>query len=181
MSLCFIFTSTSSVNASCHICLSLHLLLTSHCHGICFCILPSMQPHHIYMVLVPTLHMHHCCFCITKFSCFPLVFFFIFFNVLICSWNQCLVVSLIIWFDLCKFLYSFVLVLQVSNFLGFYLFNVLCRCNFFGFYNTFIVSMIFFFSFLSFFVYFILFIIWKRFIVGVLQILFLKFWRILYL
>ncbi len=73
------FAFTSSINASCHICLYLHLLLTSHCHGICFCILPSMQPHHIYMVLVPTFHMHCYCFCITNFLVFLLLFFASFF------------------------------------------------------------------------------------------------------
>jgi hypothetical protein len=123
--------------------LFLHLAfnaIASHVHCACS-----------YIAHAPLLFLHH------KFSCFPLAFFCIilFFCVLICSWNQCLVVSLTILFYLCKFLYSFVLVLHVSNFLGFFLFDVLCKCNLFGFYITFIVSMSFFFSFLSFVVYFI--------------------------
>ncbi len=69
-----------------------------------------------------------------------------------------LVVSLTLLFDLCKFLYSSILVSHGSNFLGFFLFDVLCRCNLSGFYITFIVSMSFFFSFLSFVAYSILFI-----------------------
>jgi len=150
------FASTSSVNGSCQLCPCLHLLFTSHCHGICFCISPSMQPQHIYMALVPTMHMHHYCFCITNFAAFLLPFFAsFFFGVLICSWNQCLVVSLTFLLDLCKFLYSFVLVLHVSNFLGFFLFDVLCKCNLFGFYITFIVLVNF--SFPSFHLLFILF------------------------
>ncbi len=95
-----------------------------------------------------------------QISYFPLTFFCIilFFWVLICSWNQCLVVSLNLLFYLCKFLYYSVLALHVSNFLGFFLFDVLCKCNLFGFYITHIVLVSFFFSFLSFVVYFILFI-----------------------
>jgi len=73
------FTSTSSVNGSCQLCPCLHLLFTSHCHGICFCISPSMQPQHIYMALVPTMHMRHYCFCITNFPAFLLPFFASFF------------------------------------------------------------------------------------------------------
>ncbi len=121
----------------------LHLtfnVTASHLHGAC-----SYIPH------APLLFLHH------KFSCFLLAFFCIilFFCVLICSWNQCLVVSFTLLFYLCKFFYSFVLVLHVSNFLGFFLFHVLCKCNLFGFYITFIVSMNF--SFPSFHLLFILF------------------------
>jgi hypothetical protein len=61
------------------------------------------------------------------------------------------------------------------------LFGVLCKCNLFGFYITFIVQWVF--SFPSFHLLFILFylLLWKWFVMGVLHILFLKFWKIFYL
>jgi hypothetical protein len=157
VSLCFIFlriyifckcvVPSISMSASfAYIALPWHLFLhltfnatASHLHGT-----------YSYIAHAPLLFLHH------KFSCFPFALFYIilFFYVLICSWNQCLVVSLTLLYDLCKFLYSFVLVLHVSNFLGFFLFDVLCRCNFFGFYITYIVLVSFSFSFLSFVVFF---------------------------
>jgi hypothetical protein len=98
------------------------------------------------MALVITLHMHRCCFCITNILAFLFFFlhhfFFWCFDMFLKSMFSC---SLTLLFDLCKFLYSFVLVLHVSNFLGFFLFDVLCKCNFSGFYITFIVLVSFFF------------------------------------
>jgi hypothetical protein len=140
----FVFASLVYIASTWH--LFLHLTLNAaalHLHGACS-----------YSAHAPMLFLH------CKFSYFPLTFFCIilFFCVLICSWNQCLVVSLILLFYLCKFWYSFVLALHVSNFLGLFLFHVLCKCNLFGFYITLIISVSFFFSFLSFVVYFILFI-----------------------
>ncbi len=104
------FASTSFVNGSCHLCLCLHLLLTSHCHGICFCISPSMQLHHIYMVLVPTFHMHHYCFCITNFLTFFLPFFVsIFFGCF----------DMFLKSTVCCFINSFILFVQVFVFFCF--------------------------------------------------------------
>jgi len=100
------FASLAYITLPWHLFLHLTFNATaSHLHGTC-----SYNAH------APLLFLHH------KFSCFPLTFFCIiyFFGVLICFLNQCLVVSLPFLFDLCKFLYSFVLVLHVSNFLGFF-------------------------------------------------------------
>jgi hypothetical protein len=69
-------------------------------------------------------------------------FIYLCFNMFLKSIFSC---SLTLLFDLCKFLYSFVLVLHVSNFLGIFLFDVLCKCNFSGFYITFIIFVSFFF------------------------------------
>lgn len=63
------------LHLSSHLCPCLHLLFTLHRHGTCFCILLSLQLHHIHMPLVSTLHMHHCCFCITNFPVLLLPFF----------------------------------------------------------------------------------------------------------
>ncbi len=120
----FVFCFCSHLHlflASCHLCLCLHLLLSTCWHGAGFCISPSLQPHHIYIVLVFTSHVHCFCFCITNVLAFLLPFLYHFFLCvnLLCFWNY-LVVSLIFVFDLCKFLCFFVLVLHVSKFLGFF-------------------------------------------------------------
>ncbi len=120
----FVFRFCSHLHfllSSCHLCLRLHLLLTTCWHGVRFCISPSLQPHHIYMVLVFTSHVHHFCFCIANVLVFLLPFFTSFFFCvnLLFFWNY-LVVSLIFVFDLCNFLCVFVLFLHFSEFLGFF-------------------------------------------------------------
>ncbi len=91
------------------------------CHNYGFCILLSLQLHHIHMLLVSTLRMHHCCFCIANSHALLLPYFcMLFFNFLF--WY---VLQTIWLFDqlFCLICASFcvllVLVLHISKLFGF--------------------------------------------------------------
>ncbi len=157
--------------ASCHLCLRLHLLLTTCWYGVRFCISPSLQPHHIYMVLDFTSHVHHFCFCIANVFAFLLLILHHF--VFLCKFVMLL--------KLCGCFINFcVQFVHVSKFLGF--FYLMCYvgaiCLNFNLYFLFLWVFFFKISFCLFLFFSQCLLLWKWFLVKVLQILLLKFWRI---
>ncbi len=129
------------------------------------------------MTFVFALCMHHSYASTLIFLSFCIILLFLCLAMLLKLFG-CFIISL---FDLCKLLCS------SFGFTCFkvFLFDMLCRCNSFAFYVIFFVLMIFFLLFFPFILFIYLFLhcllLWKRFILKVLQKKNLKFWRILYL